>query len=172
MSEEGVNRLFSFEDLSPEKLEDLVQKSEKLDLDLIRYRAIILNKKDTLEWLHKQGHKFTDAAAQECMKNRRLNLLQYIRSTGWEWSDNIIEYAVHDLDILKWMIENNCPHDKKSLISASIIYLFGHIQTLKYLHEELHYPILEEHLMVAEKLERIACAEYIKSVLDKRAINN
>lgn len=167
------NKYFSFDDLSPEKLDNLpfIQNGVMIDFDLIRYKAIVFNRKDTLEWLHKQGIKFTDAAAQECLKYKRLELLKYIRSTGWEWSADIMNQAVHDVEILKWMIEGKCPHDPKRIIKTAIVFLYGNVEALKYLHEELHYPILEEHLKTAETLKRTACAEYIRSVVNKKITN-
>ncbi len=94
-------------------------------------------------------------------------MIKYIRSAGWEWNGDAVEFSTIRLPILKWLIESGCPHDPHRVVMSSIVWKFGNLEALKYLHEELGYEITAAHLTAAESFKREAAKEYIVSVLSK-----
>ena len=94
-------------------------------------------------------------------RTNKLELLKWIREEKkCEWDEDTINVAAEqgNLEMVKYCVANECPIDKNACANAA---LRGHLECLKYLHEEVKAPWDSETAAYAASDGHLHILEYL-----------
>jgi hypothetical protein len=97
---------------------------------------------------------------EKVAETNKLELLKWIREEKkCEWDEYTISVAAYqgNLEMVKYCVANGCPVNERACTFAA---RNGHLECLKYLHEEVKTPWNQYTLHVASLLEQLECLRY------------
>jgi hypothetical protein len=143
----------------------LVKRSSRKDDLMRRFKVEEMSSVSTLEIAWENRSSWPSWWSETCFcekvaETNKLELLKWIREEKkCEWDEYTISVAAYqgNLEMVKYCVANGCPVNERACTFAA---RNGHLECLKYLHEEVKTPWNQYTLHVASLLEQLECLRY------------
>ena len=89
---------------------------------------------ELLKYLRETGYEWDESTCAAAATEGHVHVLEYLRTNGCPWDSNACALAAGGgrLDTLKWLHEHGCPWDRETMVYAAE---FSKLASVKWLHE-------------------------------------